>query len=345
MATLLRTAIYSYIAQNPLAASGTVDTTDANRVVVFVTSGFTGVGVTPTVTVGGTGATYLGRTVRGAGEVVYAFTLASPTQGSSTTVAASSANYFDPGTVCTFVYSGAGEIGFTDYDLQTGSTSVGDTTTSASSAIASIGFGHFDAGVTILNTSGSTSGVTAGPSNTDNANHTVRTASFASSSVQTVTINYTNISSPTPAAAVEVLATAAAPDLFLRPTATASAGSWVTNSAGTDLHTAIDETTFNDADFIRSATDPSADTCKIQLGSGSVDTDEPVVVKYRYQCSSSVNITLVVRLVEGSTTRATWTHTTIPTTIVAASQTLSSGEVASITNWGNLFLEFQATKV
>lgn len=61
--------------------------------------------------------------------------------------------------------------------------------------------------------------------------------------------------------------------IFLRPVATDAAGNWLTDAAGTDLHTAIDEATRDDDDFIRSGDNPSADLCRVKLaidGAGEI---------------------------------------------------------------------------
>ena len=58
--------------------------------------------------------------------------------------------------------------------------------------------------------------------------------------------------------------------IFARPGADDTDGGWTDSSAGTNLYAQLDETSASDADYIRSADDPSADTCKIHLGDPGV---------------------------------------------------------------------------
>jgi hypothetical protein len=131
-------------------------------------------------------------------------------------------------------------------------------------------------------------------------------------------------------------------DLFLRPESTDSAGGWLTELGGTDLHNSIDDVTIDDADYIRSESDPVLDLCVVKLSAGSVDVAKDVRVKYRYKKDGSATIDLRVRLLEGVTERAAWTHTGIATDFVIASQTLSLVEAESVTDWSNVYLEFRA---
>lgn len=134
-------------------------------------------------------------------------------------------------------------------------------------------------------------------------------------------------------------------DLFFRPTLTDSTGNWRTDTGGTDLHTAIDEAVSSDADFIRSGTSPSLDVCRVKMtvASGSPNTAEPVTVRYRYRKAGGQVIDLRVRLMQGVTEIASWTHTNISGSHVAAAQVLNTTQKTAITDWGNLFIEFRAT--
>jgi len=131
---------------------------------------------------------------------------------------------------------------------------------------------------------------------------------------------------------------------FLRPDSTTSTGTWTTNSGGVDLHTAIDEVSADDADYIQSAASPSNDTCVVALSnpSGGVDTGADVTVNYRYQRVGAQNVDLTVSLKEGVTTIATQSHTSIPATVTAGTLTLTPAERAAVTDWNALTLEFVA---
>jgi hypothetical protein len=143
--------------------------------------------------------------------------------------------------------------------------------------------------------------------------------------------------------AYELAAPTTGGGLFFRPTSTTSAGTWLTDTGGSNLHTVIDETSAGDSDYIKSSTSPNLDVCKIAFTkTGGVDTAEDVVVRYRYRKQGGETIDLRVRLLEGTTERALWTHSAITTSFVTAAQTLTAPEKASVTDWDNVFLEFRA---
>lgn len=133
---------------------------------------------------------------------------------------------------------------------------------------------------------------------------------------------------------------------FARPSSDVSDGSWTDQAGGTDLRAAIDETFPDEADYIRSSTSPpSADICEIALSSvtdpaASVDH----IVRYRYAKSQSggAQINLTVRLFDGGTQIAAWTHTDIDENWTEAAQVLSAGEANSIGNYADLRLKFEA---
>src|SRR6056297_2545859 len=131
---------------------------------------------------------------------------------------------------------------------------------------------------------------------------------------------------------------------FLRPDSTTSAGSWTTSAGGVDLHSAIDEISADDADYIQSSASPSNDTCVIALSNpaGGVDETAAVAVNYRYQRVGTQNVDLTVSLKEGATTIATQSHANIPATVTAGTLTLSTGEKSAVTDWDALTLEFVA---
>lgn len=136
---------------------------------------------------------------------------------------------------------------------------------------------------------------------------------------------------------------------YARPASDVSIGAWTTDTGSTsNLYAAIDETTASDADFIRSELSPSASVCTIALGS----LTDPVsssghIVRYRYgkDPADSAQIDLTVRLRQGASTIATWTHTDISTTLATAEQTLSGAEADSITDYADLRIQFEASQV
>jgi hypothetical protein len=120
-------------------------------------------------------------------------------------------------------------------------------------------------------------------------------------------------------------------------------GGWTTHLGGSDLWTAIDEAAADDADYIRSSNNPSADACEVSLSNPSGTVGQEVIIEYRYAKSGTGQIDLAVSLKEGVTSIASWTHTNIGATETTAQQTLSAGEIASITDYAALSLRFEAT--
>ncbi len=124
---------------------------------------------------------------------------------------------------------------------------------------------------------------------------------------------------------------------YARPTSDVSAGTW-TASTGSDLYAMLDETSANDSDYI---TTTSATTCEVALGSltdPAVSTGH--IVRYRISATGGG---IIVRLREGSTTIASWTHDPAPGSLTTYAQQLSGGEADSITNYAALKLQFEAT--
>jgi len=100
------------------------------------------------------------------------------------------------------------------------------------------------------------------------------------------------------------------PTETVAPDADSAAGGWTTNTGGgTNLFASIDESTASDTDYIRSPT------------------------------RSAASADLVVRLKQGATTIATWTHNAIGTSYVDAVQTLTAPQLAAITDFNNLLIE------
>lgn len=135
------------------------------------------------------------------------------------------------------------------------------------------------------------------------------------------------------------------------PDADDSVGSWTNElGSGTNLYQSIDETAENDADYIQSELNPSSSTARIRLSNplltpSATDTH---TVSYRYKKGngSSDQVDLTVKLVQGaSTVIATWSHTNISATIAEVSQTLTAPQIATISDYDDLYLEFTANAV
>jgi hypothetical protein len=141
-----------------------------------------------------------------------------------------------------------------------------------------------------------------------------------------------------------------------RPSADSSIGGYTDQSGGTtNIYTTIDETSPNDADYIKSALAPSNAPYVTKLSS----VEDPQnstghVVRYRYakDASGGASINLTVQLRQGYTNEGSpgtlikeWTHSDISNSWTTAEQTLSGGEADSITDYSDLFLRFVANQV
>ncbi len=150
---------------------------------------------------------------------------------------------------------------------------------------------------------------------------------------------------PSPAQGNLTLSTVA-PDAahrqYMRPDADDTDGTWTNELGGTTLFSSIDEGDADDADYIQSASVPVNDLCKISLGNPGVNLSDPVEVQYRYWKVGAAQVDLRVRLLQGASEIASWTHTAISTGALTATQTLSAGELAAITDANDLYIEFRA---
>ena len=130
------------------------------------------------------------------------------------------------------------------------------------------------------------------------------------------------------------------------PSSDITLGGWTPSVAGspTELWPMIDEMTPDDADFIQSELTPLNDTSEVRLqalGDPAVSTGH--VVRYRYSKDVDAGqVDLTVKLMDGATEIASFTHTDISTTWVQADQTLSAAEADAITDYANLRLRFTA---
>lgn len=123
---------------------------------------------------------------------------------------------------------------------------------------------------------------------------------------------------------------------YASPIADAATGAW-TASTGTDLFAMLDEAAADDADYISTT---YGSVCEVALGSLA----DPAVSsghKVRYRIAADAG-GVVVRLRQGTTTIASWTHDPAPTSLSTFEQTLSGAEADSITDYSALKLQFEA---
>ena len=134
-----------------------------------------------------------------------------------------------------------------------------------------------------------------------------------------------------------------------RPVSDVTDGNWLNElGSNTDLYASIDEASPpNDSDYIVSGEHPANNACKVRLGSISDPlTSSGHKLRYRYfKQGGAAQMDLVVRLKQGSTTIASWSHTNISITPTTAEQTLSGAEADAITDYSALDVEFEANQV
>lgn len=123
---------------------------------------------------------------------------------------------------------------------------------------------------------------------------------------------------------------------YARPTADVSTGTWVSSLGGT-LAAAIDETPADDADYISTT---YGSICEVALGS-LADPAVSTGHKVRYRIAADAG-GLIVRLRQGTTTIASWTHAPAPTALTTFEQILSGAEADAITDYTALKLQFEA---
>jgi hypothetical protein len=124
---------------------------------------------------------------------------------------------------------------------------------------------------------------------------------------------------------------------ILRPDGTVWTGYWRNQASGTDLHTPIDETSPDDGDYNVSSADPINDEFRVTVsnpGAGTITAVDPV--RYRYWKTGPATVNIRVKLMQGTTQIAAWDHANISTTHTTAEQTLSGGELASISDFNAL---------
>lgn len=124
---------------------------------------------------------------------------------------------------------------------------------------------------------------------------------------------------------------------YARPFLDTSTGSW-TPSVGATLYGVLDESTASDTDYISTSAES---TCVIKLN-GVQDPLRSSGHSVKYRARSSTNNTLTVRVKQGDTVIATGTTAVSPSWQDYVME-LSGSEADAITDYTNLYLEFEAT--
>ena len=131
---------------------------------------------------------------------------------------------------------------------------------------------------------------------------------------------------------------------YLYPDADAAIGGWTDQVGGTtNLYQAVDEATANDTDYVQSSFNPTNDIIRFRMSDPTAGVGIPFDVSYRYGISGvGPSCTITARLKQGNTVIKSWAHTDGALALKTVSQSLSAGELATITNFSDLFVEFEA---
>lgn len=122
-----------------------------------------------------------------------------------------------------------------------------------------------------------------------------------------------------------------------RPSSDTTLGAWLP-SAGSSLYATLDEVSPDDADYIYTN---SVSTCKIALNAVTDPlTSSGQIVSYRVWSPNSDGLT--VRLMQGATEIASWTHTVLPTSPTTYQQALTAGQCDAITDYSTLAIQLES---
>jgi hypothetical protein len=122
-----------------------------------------------------------------------------------------------------------------------------------------------------------------------------------------------------------------------RPSSDTIVGSWLP-SVGTSLYATLDEVSPDDSDYIYTN---SVSTCKIALNAVADPlTSFGQVVSYRVWSPNSDGLT--VRLMQGSTEIASWTHASLPTSPTTYQRELTPSQCDAITDYSALAIQLES---
>lgn len=138
-----------------------------------------------------------------------------------------------------------------------------------------------------------------------------------------------------------------APVQHARPSSDVSnAGGWSDQGGGsTNLYAAIDESSVNEADYIRSPVSPSSATVEVALGTITDPNDDTGhEIRLRVRSDIATPLALTAALYQGAVEIASWSPT-IPTSWADRSYQLDAAtQAANISNYADLRLRFTATE-
>jgi hypothetical protein len=129
----------------------------------------------------------------------------------------------------------------------------------------------------------------------------------------------------------------------ISPSSDAAVGGWTPTGAAT-LSGAINETIPIDTNYIQSSSGPSFDVCRVQFAPPPIiPPPMPVHLSYRVsQDNATQKLNLTTTLKQGINTIAFWSNDIGTAGFTTFTQTLTPAQYAAISDWTNLFLEFDA---
>lgn len=135
----------------------------------------------------------------------------------------------------------------------------------------------------------------------------------------------------------------------LEPIDDVTTGGWQP-SEGTTLFGTIDEPVADDDDFDFSSLSPAvADVMEVQVAAGTdpggSDDGADHRVRYRIGKEGGETIDMVVRLVQGTTVIASWSHANVSDTPTDYAQALTDAQANAITDYADLRVRVEAVKV
>lgn len=131
--------------------------------------------------------------------------------------------------------------------------------------------------------------------------------------------------------------------LAVRPAADAARGGWRNEAAGLELFPSISKPAVDDATYIVSAIDTPDDTARVKLQPPDYELGDEVEVEYRigkYPPLATQGLDLTVRLLQGTTEIVSWTHIDVGGAPVSVIRLLTEPQVAAISDFSDLYLEF-----
>jgi hypothetical protein len=125
-----------------------------------------------------------------------------------------------------------------------------------------------------------------------------------------------------------------------RPLSDVSAGNWTPSSGGSH-YAMLNESSPDDGNYSQSGVNPTDDAMKVRFTSpGARPVNTGHIIRYRIKQQGGANMT--VRLKQGVTTVASWTHTPAPVDWTTYERTLSEGEASSLTSGDPMDIETEA---